>query len=174
MKKSNLISLSGFIILFWLFGCSEIEPGPLIVSKINPRYFTNGSGKAIYLTGSHTWNNLVDMSPSDPLGPFDFNAYLKWMKEYNHNFFRLWTWELINWDTSINEQDTNENKVHTIAPHPYGRTGPGNALDGKPKFNLKQFNSEYFNRLRSRVETASDSGIYASIMLFEGWGLQHS
>src|SRR5262245_14572392 len=34
--------------------------GPLRVSTVNPRYFTDGSGKAIFLTGSHTWGNLQD------------------------------------------------------------------------------------------------------------------
>ena len=36
--------------------------GPLRANPKNPRYFTDGSGKAIYLTGSHTWNNLQEMS----------------------------------------------------------------------------------------------------------------
>ena len=38
--------------------------GPLIASSRNPRYFTGESGeragKAVYLTGSHIWNNLHD------------------------------------------------------------------------------------------------------------------
>ena len=32
--------------------------GPLSVHSNNPRYFANGSGEAVYLTGAHTWNNL--------------------------------------------------------------------------------------------------------------------
>src|SRR5678815_18433 len=41
---------------------SQASPaqGPLRVHPTNPRYFTDGSGKAIYLTGSHTWNNFQD------------------------------------------------------------------------------------------------------------------
>ncbi len=31
----------------------------------NPRYFSDGSGKAVYLTGSHTRNNK-DMGPTRP------------------------------------------------------------------------------------------------------------
>jgi hypothetical protein len=36
--------------------------GPLVVSEANPRYFTITSDerKAVYLTGSHVWNNLHD------------------------------------------------------------------------------------------------------------------
>jgi hypothetical protein len=42
------------------------------------------------------------------------------------------------------------------------------ALDGKPRFDLAKFNAAYFERLRSRVKAAGDSGIYVSIMLFGG------
>ncbi len=37
----------------------NIARGPLRVLPGNPRYFTDGSGKAIYLTASHTWSNLA-------------------------------------------------------------------------------------------------------------------
>lgn len=148
--------------------------GPLRIHPDNPRYFTDGSGRAVYLTGSHTWNNVVDMSPEDPPEAFDFDASLDWMVGYGHNFVRLWSWELTNWDTRGNNPKHSNQKLHTVAPHPWARTGPGDALDGKPKFNLEQFNAEYFERLRSRVEAAGKRGIYASVMLFEGWGLQRS
>ena len=36
---------------------SSKATGPLRRHPSNPRYFTDGSGKAIYLTGSHTWSN---------------------------------------------------------------------------------------------------------------------
>ena len=75
--------------------------GPLIVSEVNPRYFTVASDaeqKAIYLTGSHIWNNFHDgMGPgaecSDNPEEVDFDAYLQFLKEHNHNFIRLWRWE---------------------------------------------------------------------------------
>ncbi len=146
--------------------------GPLRVSKKNPRYFTDNSGKAIYLTGSHTWNNLLDMVTNDSSEKFDFAHYLQWLKKYHHNFIRLWTWELIDWNTSANREK--EPKDHTVVPHPWARTGPGNALDGKPKFNLDKFDPEYFDRLKKRVKMAEQENIYVSIMLFEGWGLQFS
>ena len=63
--------------------------GPLRVHPENPRYFTDGSGKTIYLTGAHTWNNLVDMGRNDPPEAFDFEAYLDSLEEHHHNFIRL-------------------------------------------------------------------------------------
>jgi hypothetical protein len=139
----------------------------------NRRYFTDGSGRAIYLTGSHVWNNLVDMGPGDPPPKFDFDAYLDFLEKYGHNFIRLWAWEHTTWDTSANGRWGKKNP-HIVAPIPWMRTGPDKALDGKPKFVLTEFNPEYFQRLRSRVIAAGKRGIYVSVMLFEGWGVQFS
>ncbi|MBS7610336.1 hypothetical protein KEJ19_07255 [Candidatus Bathyarchaeota archaeon] len=53
-------------------------------------------------------------------------------------------------------------------PHPWKRKGPGLARDGKPKFNLFEFDETYFQRLYHRVQMAAENSIYVSIMLFEG------
>ena len=145
--------------------------GPLAVYPQNPRYFQNtATNEVIYLTGSHTWANLVDIGPSDPPPQFDFDKYIEWMASLNHNFMRMWTWELVTWDTKAN----GEGKHHTAAPQPYARTGPGNALDGKPRFDLLKYDPAYFERLAKRLAAARERGIYVSVMLFEGWGVQFS
>ena len=147
--------------------------GPLRRCSDNPRYFANRDGKAILLTGSHVWYNLVDMGPQDPPQPFDYAAHLDWLTQHNHNFMRMWAWEMIQWDTRGNGASIrNEITTFYVQPHPWLRTGPGNALDGKPKFDLTQFNPEYFKRLKERVTAARDRGIYVSVMLFEGWAMQ--
>ena len=162
------------ILVFLLASCQPAPPekGPLRVSEINPRYFTDGTGKAVYLTGAHTWNNLVDMHAAEAADTFDFQAYLDFTESHHLNFMRLWAWELTNWNTSGNREE--EPQVLLVEPHPWARTGPGTALDGKPKFDLREFNPDYFRRLRQRVEAARDRNIYLAIMLFEGWGLQFS
>ena len=146
--------------------------GPLRRHPTNPRYFTDDSGHAILLTGSHTWNNLVEMAPEGSAATFDNEAWLDWMAGYPHNFMRLWTWELLNWNTKGNREKNAQ--VLAVWPHPWLRSGPGNALDGKPKFDLTRFDEEYFTRLRGRGEAARDHGVYTAVMLFEGWGLQFS
>jgi hypothetical protein len=167
-----IIIIGGTILASCSRQLSDKMNGPLRVSEINPRYFTDKGGEAVYLTGSHTWNNLLDMGPGDPPEAFDYEAYLAWMKAYNHNFIRLWAWELLNWNTTANREE--EAKIHTSFPQPWVRTRPGIALDGKPKFDLSKLNPVYFQRLEERVKLAGKNGIYVSIMLFEGWGLQFS
>ncbi len=144
--------------------------GPLRVCEENPRYFTDGSGRAICLVGSHTWDSLQDMSPGDPPEAFGWEEYLDFLERYHHNFIRLWRWEPVIWDTAANRRDREE--IQTVAPHPWQRTGPGKAWDGKPRFDLSKFNEHYFKRLRERVVSAGERGIYVSVMLFEGWALQ--
>jgi len=147
--------------------------GPLAVHPKNPRYFQNtATGEAVYLTGSHTWNSLVDMGRDDPPQAFDFDAYLDFLERHGHNFIRLWAWDSVTWDTRANGS-LSKDFVHNVAPLPWARTGPGQACDGKPKFDLTKFDPAYFERLRDRVNAAGRRGIYVSVMLFEGWGLMH-
>jgi hypothetical protein len=147
--------------------------GPLRVHPQNPRYFADADGRALLLAGSHTWNNLIDMGRSDPPEAFDFDTYLDFLERYGHNFIRLWAWDSVVWDTRAN-RGLGKDFVHIVAPLPWARTGPGTALDGKPKFDLRRFEPAYFERLRNRVQEAGRRGMYVSVMLFEGWGLMHA
>ncbi|HSA99681.1 MAG TPA: hypothetical protein VLE49_03455, partial [Anaerolineales bacterium] len=151
---------------------------PLVVSAANPRYLSVASGdatggRAVYLTGSHIWNNFQDgMGPGADCAEtpelFDFHAYLAFLKEHGHNFIRLWRWE------QFKSQAAGGGYHLCMSPQPWQRTGPGNAKDGKPKFNLKAFNQEYFDRLRDRVIAAGNEGIYVGVMFFDGWALHLS
>lgn len=144
---------------------AQAAKGPLRIHPFNPRYFTDGttnadgSPKAVYLTGSHTWGNLCDYRTNWPA--FDFPGYLDFLERHHHNFIRLWTGDGIG-----------------HRPVPYARTGPGTALDGGLKVDLDRFDPAFFDRLRSRVVAARDHGVYVGIMLFspdggakrEDWG----
>ncbi len=237
-----------------------LASGPLKVSSTNPRYFADGTGKAVYLTGAHTWQNNVDgwgipnatpgavlLSPSCPAPPaFDWAGYLDFVQAHQYNWIRLWTWELptsnadavppaVNIATLSRASDVvtvttavtnpfvpgdviavaNSNALSNTSfigtfvistvpvpgsqftyqqvapnasatggtaaivepechlPAPYERTGFGDATDGLPKFDLSQFDQSFFARLRQRVIDAGQLGIYVSVMLFDGHGLQY-
>ncbi len=139
---------------------------PLKALATNPNYFTDGTGKAIYLTGSHTWNNLQDWGTNDSIQPLDFPAYVKTLVAHNHNFTLLWATELPKFHglptTASSPPD------FSVTPQPWQRTGPGNASDGKLKFDLTRFNQAYFDRLRDRVQQLRAAGVYAGVYLFSG------
>src|SRR5262245_9011974 len=138
--------------------------GPLRVSRRNPRYFEDPQGRIVYLTGmSASVVCLSDKGSEDPPIPFDFAAYLAYLQRHNANLVRMWTRE------QVADLDFLPRTV-IIQPLPWARTGPGLALDGKPKFDLTKFDPEYFTRMRERAVLAGRQGIYLSLMLFEGNG----
>jgi hypothetical protein len=153
----------------------EAARGPLLVSAANPRYFTVASDqrKAVYLTGSHIWNNLHDgMGPgrgcAETAEQFDFGAYLDFLANHGHNFIRLWRWE------QFRSQAAGGDFHLCMTPQPWPRTGPGEATDGKPRFDLDRFDQAFFQRLRDRVVAAGQRGIYVAVMCFDGFGLHLS
>ena len=137
--------------------------GPLRANPVNPRYFTDDSGRAVYLTGSHTWAVLQDTwLEGTPRRPMDYDGFLQMMEDHGHNFLRFWMW------MHPRNSPWSETTVY-YDPQPFARTGPGLARDGLPKFDLSRWNDAYFSRLRERVEMAGQRGIYAAVMLFEAW-----
>jgi hypothetical protein len=164
--------------LIALVGPSQAQPvegarpgaKALRVSEVNPRYFTDASGRAVYLTGSHVWWNLQGNRTwrvNCDLGraaPFRYAHYLDGLASHGHNFIRLWRIELTRWHECGDDV--------AVAPQPWRRTGPGLALDGLPKFDVTRLDPAYFRRLRDRVAAAGRRGLYVSVMLFEGWSAQ--
>jgi hypothetical protein len=158
-----LLALAGAVPLF----AAEAElSGPLRVWASNPRYFADANGRPVYLTGSHTWNSLQDYAyaekPAPP--PFDFEAYLAFLRERHLNFFRLFLWE-----SPVNRSALSSTTYYR--PVAYMRRGPGRAADGLAKFDLSRFDETFFGRMRDRVAAAQRAGVYVSVMLFEGFSI---
>jgi hypothetical protein len=85
MNPALSTSIMVFLALFATRAGMDATPatGPLTPCKENPRYFADPTGKAVYLTGSHTWNNLQDMGPTDPPAAFDFTGYLDFLERHH-------------------------------------------------------------------------------------------
>jgi len=143
--------------------------GPLRALASNPHYFTDGTGKAILLTGSHTWDTFQDMDQSSTPAAFDFTAYVNFLKSHGHNVTILWRKDLptyCNWGAG---------GTWHVKQFPWMRTGGSSgtqvASDGLPAFDLTQLDQAYFDRLRARVMQLQQNGIYAVVQLFDGLGL---
>jgi len=146
------ILICTFLIVLYLKPVNKVDNIMLLRKESGSSYFTNENNDAVYLSGSD--NSLKDIGPEYPPKPRDFEGKLNMIEENNHNFMRLWTWELTKYKY-INFPDP-----RYVEPFPWQRTGEGMALDGRPKFDLTQFNQTFFDRLRSRVILAGDKGIY--------------
>jgi hypothetical protein len=141
--------------------------GPLTVHSKNPRYFAGPDGRAVWLTGSHTWATVQERGVEGQTPDFDFDGYLDFMQQHGHNFLRLWVWEHAQW-----MQFADADVPVRYKPMIHERTGPGTALDGQPKFDLTKFNDDFFERLRQRVAEAGRRDVYVSVMFFQGFSVR--
>lgn len=132
-------------------------------------YFVlSGTNTAIYLAGSHTWNDLQDQDKTSAPAAVNFNAYVNFLKAHGQNATVLWHKDLPTF-CSWGAQGT-----WTIASNTgmqWQRTGPGSATDGFLKFDLTKFNQPYFDRLLARATQLNQNGIYAVVEMFDGLGL---
>ena len=139
--------------------------GPLKPSP-NPHYFQDARGHAVILAGSQTWNTLQDWGTNGFAQAINFPAFVKFLTAHGQNFTLLWRVEMPKFcslpSTASAPPDFN------AGPQPWQRTGPGNATDGGPKFDLGKFNPAYFDRLRQRTEALNRARVYAGIYLFTG------
>jgi hypothetical protein len=134
---------------------------PLQPHPKNPRYFTTDGETALYFAGSHTWANFQDIGLAGD-APFPFAEHVAELVAREYNFVRLWSWEHTAWATwSV--------KKVLFGPNLYRRTGSEFALDGGPQFDLTQIDQAYLDRLRGRLIHLQEAGIYAAVMLFQGF-----
>ena len=136
--------------------------GALTVDPTNGRYFRNTAG-IVVLAGFHTWYEFQDGDDVWPIvNRLDYTAWLDYIDARGTNFHKMWVLETARQWSDID---------HYFDPLPYQRTGPGNAADGRLKFDLSAFNQEYFDRLRQRVILAGNRGHYVGVQLFQGWNI---
>lgn len=116
--------------------------------RIHPNwyFFTDGSGRAIVLTGSHTWARKREDRKwvADGWNIKKFEKYLDFLEHWNHNYIRLWMWE----------------QKGDVDIWVKGRDG---------KYDLSQLNEAYFEQRKSFVAAAQARGMYVGVMLFQGW-----
>ena len=143
--------------------------GPLRPVAGNPRWFTDGSGKAIVLSGSHTWNTFQDTDQTTTPAAFDFTGYVNFLKSHSHNVTILWKKDLptyCGWGAG---------GTWHMSPFPWQRTGGPSgtqlASDGLKAFDLSLFDQSYFDRLRTRTIQLQQNGIYAIVEFFDGLGI---
>jgi len=163
MKRLSILLILSAAVPSWARGALRVHPE-------NPRYFADGSGRAVYLGGHQIFVDLQDNSFNkefirDKERLLDWKQYVAFLKAHNFNYLRNW----VIWSTG---SGTMAPLNHAIAfPMPYNRVaGHGKANDGLDKFDLNQFDEAFFERLRRRCQDLQEAGIYVSIMLFEVYG----
>jgi len=131
-----------------------------ICSK-HPYYFRDGD-RHIVLVGVSD-RSLFTIWENDK--GFSWRKYLDDLSDHHLNYVRqdVFSWGILLAPVNYPVQFSNPARL-------FARTGPGVAIDGKPKFDLTKFDQSYFNeRLKPFLREAAKRGIYVELTLFEGF-----
>ncbi len=130
---------------------------PIRIHPESSKYFLFRGRALVLLTPTEHYGSVLNRN-------FDFERYLRDAADKRITLTR--TFLLFRELQSVRNPYS---PLKTDSPDfvaPYRRTGPGKAMDGEPIFDLDLWNPEYFERLHSFLQTASDLGIVVELTLF--------
>jgi Cellulase (glycosyl hydrolase family 5) len=128
----------------------------LIVHPDNPRYFLFRGRPLVLLAASEHYGSIINRR-------FDFARYLHDAAARKQTVTRTFA--------MYRELQSARNPYSPLKAEspdyvtPWPRTGPGRARDGELKFDLDQWNPEYFERLHRFLSLASELGIVVELTL---------
>jgi len=153
---------ASWVPLLWLTGVvMAAPPGRLQICPQHPYYFRDG-GRHVVLVGVSDrslftlWKNEKGLS---------WRKYLDDLAAHHLNYVRH---DVCSWGGLL--APVNYPAQFSNPAWPFARTGPGKAIDGKPKFDLTRFDPSYFEaRLKPFLRETAKRGIYVELTLFEGF-----
>jgi Family of unknown function (DUF6298)/Cellulase (glycosyl hydrolase family 5) len=138
----------------------ETSPAPADAVSLHPensRYFLFRNRPLALVAATEHYGSIINRA-------FDFERYLADAADKHQTMTRTFL--------LFREQQSARNPCSPCKPEspefvtPWPRTGPGNAIDGEPKYDLNQWNPEYFDRLHRFLSRASELGIVVELTLF--------
>lgn len=159
-QRRRRVTIATWIAIpFLVFGAVADDPNrDGILLRPDPRntaYFQGAEGRPLVLIGDYTWGTFSDVD-------YDYRAMFDTLKANGLNFTRVWVW----WGNETGYGD----RINMV---PYLRPGPGNAHDGKPQYDLTQFNPAFFERLSAVCAAARERGVFLQLTLFDAWMIKH-
>jgi len=146
----------GFVLLFFVAGLYAAEP--IKLHPASPHYYLFNGQPTILITSAEHYGAVVNKD-------FDYVAYLDALKSYGLNYTRIYPGALF-------EPMGKFGKGNTLGPKPaslivpWARSNVPGYLLGGNKFDLDQWDPEYFNRLKDFLAKAAERGIVVEICFF--------
>ncbi len=153
MNKLNLILI---VFLFIHFGGVA---QPISLHPQNPHYFLIKGKPAVLITSAEHYGAVINTG-------FDYKKYLQTLHDEGMNYTRIFTGSYVEIPGSFGIVN------NTLAPEagkflaPWKRVDETGLFGNEKKFDLKEWNPEYFDRLKNFVQMAGDLGITVEVSLF--------
>lgn len=159
--------------LFSLFICliiaANLAAQPIRLHPENPHYFQYNGKPTVLITSAEHYGAIVNPA-------FDYKKYLTTLAKDGLNYTRIFT------GTYFERAGNFGIEKNTLGPPPgkillpWVRSNEAGALCGGNKFNLEEWDENYFTRLKSFVSEAEQMGIIVEITLFSSiygsWDIQ--
>lgn len=160
--KNNLI------ILAILFTALAAGAQPISLHPANPHYFLYKGKPAVLITSAEHYGAVINATP-------DYKKYLDVLQQHHFNLTRIFTGSYcegnyyegaparrLKWEEDQNTLSVRPGKL--LAP--WARSNEPGYVNGGNKFNLDQWDSHYFARLKDFCKEASERGIVVEIVFF--------
>jgi hypothetical protein len=139
------------------FSRAALAQSAVSIDPNNPKYLLFRGKPLVLISASEHYGSVINR-------PFDFEKYLDDAAVHGMTMTRTFL--------LYRELQSARNPSSPCKPEspdfiaPYVRTGPGNALDGEPIYDLDRWNPEYFDRLHRFLDAASKRGIVVELTVF--------
>ena len=140
------------------FAARSYGSEPIKVHPANPHYYLMNGQPTVLITSAEHYGAVVNKD-------FDYVAYLNALHAYDLNYSRIYPGALFEPVGKFLPGNTLGPKPRSLTL-PWARSGqPGYVLGGN-KFDLDQWDPEYFARLKDFIARAAERGIVVEVCLF--------
>ena len=151
--------MKNILIIFAVFLTGLAEGQPISLHPDNPHYFLYNGKPTVLITSAEHYGAVINGTP-------DYKKYLDILQHYHFNLTRIFTGS---YSEGIPGQQEDQNSL-AVRPGklltPWARSKVPGYVNGGNKFNLDQWDSHYFARLKDFCKEASKRGIVIEIVFF--------
>ncbi len=146
------------VTIFLLFLTGVLNAQPISLLSSNPHYYFYKNKPTVLITSAEHYGAIVNKG-------FNYHKYLDWLASHDLNYTRIYPGYLT-------EPPGKWIKGNTLAPEPddiilpWKRSNESGYALGGNKFDLDQWNPEYFKRLDDFISYAEKKGIVVEICFF--------
>ena len=147
------------LFLISLLTVINVAAQPISLHPQNPHYFQYKGKPTVLVTSAEHYGAVLNAD-------FDFEKYLQTMYEEGMNYTRIFTGSYVEIPGSFNIEN------NTLAPAvgsfltPWKRTDEVGLYKGEKKFDLNEWNPDYFKRLKAFISLANDLDIIVEVTFF--------
>ena len=132
---------------------------PIALHPENPHYFLFHDRPTVLITGGEHYGAVMNLD-------FDYVRYLDELERHGFNLTRTFSGTYREVDGSFHITGNTLNPAPGRYVCPWARSTKEGAVDGGNKFDLTQWDSQYFERLKDFIHQADQRGIVVELVFF--------